>query len=150
MLDGTYEFMTMKAGEAFGESALVTDRPLQESTLCITNCHFAVLPKQKYEEILKKIEMKTREGWKNFFRSHPFFDNLTLVSLEKLFYLVELKFFKRNHPIFKEGEEVKGFYLIYNGEASQTKMVKNKIQKKISIGEYYRNKGNIEEGKFIL
>ena len=28
-------------------------------------------------------------------------------------------------------------------------MVKKKIQKKIDIGEYYRNKGNIEESKFI-
>ena len=150
ILEGTYEFMKMKAGEAFGESSLVYDRPLRESTLCITNCHFAILTKQKFEEILKKIELKTRDGWKNFFKNHPFFDDLTLVSLEKLFYLVELKFFTRNHPIFKEGDEVKGFYLIYSGEVSLTKTVKTKIQKKIDIKEYYKNKGNIEEGNFNL
>ena len=109
-----------------------------------------MLTKQKFEEILKKIEMKTRDGWKNFFKSHPFFDHLTLVTLEKLFYLVELKFFKRNHPIFKEGEEVKGFYLIYSGEVSSTKMIINKIHKKIDMEEYFKNKGNIEEGKLIL
>ena len=139
-LHGSYEFMKMKAGEAFGESALVHDSPLQESILCLTNCHFAVLTKQKYEELLKKIEMKTRDGWKHFFRSHPFFENLTLVSLEKLFYLIELKFFKRNQPIFKEGEEIKGFYLIYGGDASLTKMVKKKIHKKLNNESFFKNK----------
>ena len=146
MLWDSYEFMEMKVGDAFGESALIHDRPLQESILCMKNCHFAVLSKNKFEEILKRIEMKTRDGWKHFFKSHPLFDSLTLVSLEKLFYLVELKFFSRGQPIFKEGDEVKGFYLIYNGEVSINKIIRKKFHKKLDVGEYYKNKKNYEEG----
>lgn len=88
--------------------------------------------------------MKTRQGWKIFFKSHFIFEDLTLVSLEKLFYLVELKFYNRNQVIFKEGDEVRGFYLIYNGEASLTKKVTQKY-KKMNIGKYYKDSSNILE-----
>lgn len=71
--------------------------------------------------------MKTKSGWKTFFRAHPIFDSLTLVTLEKLFYLIELKIFQRNQTIFKEGDEVKGFYLVYKGEVGFTKTVSGKV-----------------------
>lgn len=117
----------MKAGEAFGETSLMHDKPLTESILCNTDAHFATLSKKKFEEILKTIEMKTKSGWKAFFRTHPIFDTLTLVTLEKLFYLIELKIFQRNQTIFKEGDEVKGFYLVYKGEVGLTKIVSGKV-----------------------
>ncbi len=92
--------------------------------------------------------MKTRDGWKKFFRSHPIFQNLTLVSLEKLFYLVELKFYIRNQPIFKEGDEVKGFYVVYEGEVSLSKMVKKKIHQKLNVGKYFKNSPSVADSKF--
>lgn len=121
VLEGKYEFMKMKAGDAFGETALINDKPLAESILCMSECHFAVLSKNKFEETLLKIEQKTKGGWKKFFKVHPLFDSLTLVSLEKLFYLIELRILNRNQTIFKEGDEVNGFYLIYQGEVALSK-----------------------------
>lgn len=134
----------MKPGEGFGDTALLNDKPLTESILCRTDCHFATLSKVKYVEILKRIEMKTKSGWKQFFRSHPIFEKLTLVSLEKLFLVTELKMFTRNQTIFKEDDEVKGFYLVYEGEVSISKKVKTKLHEKLDINKFYENKNKLE------
>ena len=146
VLDNKYEFIKMKAGDAFGETALINDKPLGESVLCQTEWHFAVLSKRKFEETLMKIEQNTKEGWKKFFRTHPLFDSLTLVSLEKLFYLIELKLFTRNQKIFKEGDEVKGFYLIYRGEAWLSKRIEGNYTEKVNINNFMKLKNEINEG----
>ena len=136
----------MKAGDAFGETSLINDKPLGETILWQTECHFAVLSKKKFEDTLLAIEQNTKEGWKKFFRNHPLFDNLTLVSLEKLFYLIELKIFTRNQKIFKEGEEIKGFYLIYRGEACLTKRIEGNYTEKLNINNFIKLKNEMTEG----
>lgn len=145
ILADKYEFMKMKAGEAFGETSLINGKPPEESYLCTTECHFAVLSKKKFDETLLRIELKTKKGWKNFFKSHPIFEKLTLVSLEKLFYLIELKIFSRNQTIFREGEEVNGFYLIYQGDVSLTKKVEGKYKNDFDINKFI-NRTKQEEG----
>lgn len=106
-----------------------------------------MLSKRKFEETLLKIEQNTKEGWKKFFRTHPLFDSLTLVSLEKLFYLIELKIFTRNQKIFKEGDEIKGFYLIYSGEASLSKRIEGNYTEKLNINNFMKLKSEITEGE---
>jgi signal-transduction protein with cAMP-binding, CBS, and nucleotidyltransferase domain len=86
--------------------------------------------------------MKTKSGWKDFFRSHPLFDALTLVSLEKLFYLVELKIFARNQVVFREGDEVKGFYLVYQGEVALSKRLEGEIHEKLDLDKLRQMKKN--------
>lgn len=145
----SYEFTKMKPGEAFGQVALMHDKPHSESILCTSNCHFATLSKNKFDIILKRIEQKTKGGWKNFFKSHPIFDDLTLVSLQKLFYLIELKIYNRNQTIFKAGDEVKGFYLIYNGEISLSTKVESKIKEQLNINKFMKEKDKAKEGMII-
>ena len=96
-----------------------------------------------------KIEQNTKSNWKTFFRTHPIFDNLTLSSLEKLFYLVELKVYSRNQVIFKQGDEVNGFYLIYEGEVLKTKKVESNFNEKIDIGKFIQKKSELQEGKIL-
>lgn len=144
VLTKKYEFTKLKPGDSFGENALLYDRPLSESILWVSDCHFAVLSKNKFEQILKRIEMKTKSGWKNFFRNHPIFENLTLVSLEKLFQLVELKMYQRGQVIFKEQDEVKGFYLVYEGEVGISKVVTGKVHEKLDINKFIKQKNEME------
>ena len=147
LLQNKYEFMKMKTGDAFGETAIMQDKPLTESILCTTNCHFAVLSKHDFENTLMTIEMKTRQEWKSFFRSHHIFEKLTLASLEKLFYVVELNTYFRNQPIFKQGEEIKGFYLIYQGDVRKSKKIQDKYTEKLDINKFLTKKNIIEQGK---
>lgn len=95
-----------------------------------------MLSKDKFEETLYKIESKTRSDWKTFFRTHPVFQSLTLNSLEKLFKLIELKTYTRNQPIYKEGDEVTGFYLIFEGDIKKTKLVESEFKNNLDINKF--------------
>ena len=99
-LQDKYEFMKMKTGDAFGEVSLMQSKPNTESIVSTTNCHFAIMYKRDFERTLMRIEMKTKSDWKTFFRDHPVFNNLTVNSIEKLFYLIELKTYIRGQHIF--------------------------------------------------
>ena len=55
---------TYKSGDSFGELALLDNKPRAASIRCIENCHFAVLEKSNFQEILS---MKTKFSLLNDF-----------------------------------------------------------------------------------
>lgn len=57
-LHNKHEFTNLRSGDAFGDIPLVHNEPATDNVLCITNCHFAVLPEKKFKEILLNIERK--------------------------------------------------------------------------------------------
>ena len=113
--------MFLKPGDSFGENSLIKDWPATETIYWNADWHFLTLSKWKFNEILLKIEQKRHYNWKMFFKSNPVFDNLTLNSIEKLFYLTELIKFKKGETIFKQGDLAKGFYIVHDGVISITK-----------------------------
>ena len=50
--------MQLTLGKSFGELALINNKPRAATIKCLTDCHFAVISKNVYERILKKIEVK--------------------------------------------------------------------------------------------
>lgn len=46
---------TLGSGDAFGELALMENRPRAATIICKENCHFAVLEKTPFNRILSKI-----------------------------------------------------------------------------------------------
>ena len=47
---------TLNSGDAFGELALLENRPRAATIICKDNCHFAVLEKNHFNRILSKME----------------------------------------------------------------------------------------------
>jgi CRP-like cAMP-binding protein len=54
-------------GKAFGELALLTNKPRAATLKCLTDCHFAVISKNVYDRVLKKIEIKNQNQLVDFF-----------------------------------------------------------------------------------
>ena len=52
------EVVQLGMGKAFGELALINNKPRLATIKCVSDCHFAVISKNVYERILKKIEVK--------------------------------------------------------------------------------------------
>lgn len=52
------EVAELSDGATFGEVALINNSKRQASIICHTPCHFAVLDKKDYQDILKGVEKK--------------------------------------------------------------------------------------------
>jgi cAMP-dependent protein kinase regulator/cGMP-dependent protein kinase 2 len=81
----------LSMGQAFGELALITNNPRAATIKCLTDCHFAVISKNVYERILKKIEVKNQNKLVDFFQHLPFFKGWSRTALAKLKYVFNLK-----------------------------------------------------------
>ena len=60
-------------GMSFGELALIKDQPRAASILCNTDCHFAVLSKEDYMNIIGKVEAKKLDKFIDFLQEIPMF-----------------------------------------------------------------------------
>lgn len=46
----------MRAGDSFGEYALITNKPRSATVKCTENTHFAVLEKQDYQKVYGRLQ----------------------------------------------------------------------------------------------
>ena len=53
------ELQKLGSGKSFGEKALITNSLRAATVICSKNCHFAVMSKNDYDKVLRKIELKT-------------------------------------------------------------------------------------------
>jgi CRP-like cAMP-binding protein len=81
----------LTTGKAFGELALINNRPRAATIKCLTDCHFAVIQKDDYDSLLKKIEIKKEKRLVDFLESLPFFSNQSRVALVRLKYIMQQK-----------------------------------------------------------
>ena len=52
----------------------------------------------------------------SFLQKFLFFESLSVIKLQKLFYLLERRTHTRNHVLFKQGDSIDGIYFIQEGE----------------------------------
>lgn len=78
------ETSVLRNGKAFGELALIKNKPRAATIKCIDDCHFAVMSKADYEKVLQKIEQKNMNKIIEFLHQLPFFKVWTRTSLGKL------------------------------------------------------------------
>jgi CRP-like cAMP-binding protein len=55
------EVNVMKAGQSFGELALITEQPRNATVYCKTECHFLVLDKDDYTQIIGRFDTDVLE-----------------------------------------------------------------------------------------
>lgn len=103
-------------GDAFGELALITNKPRAAAIYCACDSHFAVLDKADYTRILAKIhELKITQKV-NFLQTLPLFSTWTRTALQKLTYFFHEKTYIRKQIIYQSGDAVSELLLIKEGE----------------------------------
>ena len=50
------EVVRLTDGQAFGELALINDKPRAATVMCLTQCYFATISREQYDKALNKIE----------------------------------------------------------------------------------------------
>lgn len=111
-------------GKAFGELALITNKPRAATLKCLTNCHFAVISKNVYDRVLKKIGVKNQNQLVDFFHHLPFFAGWSRTALARLKYNFNLEEYTSGQTVVREGQDLADkILLIRSGEFQVLKSV---------------------------
>lgn len=116
----------LTTGMSFGELALIKDQARAASILCNTNCHFAVLCKEDYMNIIGKIQARKLDDFIEFLHNIPMLKNWTKKNLEVLTYHFKTVSYKRKQVVFQCNSTPQFVYIVKNGEFEIMKKVVNK------------------------
>lgn len=115
------EVVKLSMGKAFGELALINNKPRAATIKCVTDCHFAVISKIDYDLLLKRIEVKKEKRLVDFLESLPCFSNQSRIALVKLKFLLQPKDYIRGQEVVKEDDPTDKVFIIKTGEFSVLK-----------------------------
>ena len=106
----------LNAGEAFGELALLNNKPRLASIIShSTNTILAVLNKKDFTEILKEKEEEKLLKEMGFFVKLPFFNGWNFNLVKHLYLNVFRVKYKKGDFVFQEGLEPNAVFIITEG-----------------------------------
>lgn len=119
------EVSQISAGGAFGELSVIETqlKPRTATIICKEDCHFAVLDKNSYRQILGLSEKKKIDIQLDFLAGLPIFSGWSRHSLKPMIYLFEKIKYNKGSVIYKEGDMDSNLYVIRSGEVKFTKNI---------------------------
>ena len=106
------EILTLGPGKSFGELALIKSANRSARIVWVEDWKFAVLNKDLYQNVLRKIDEQNKEDKINFLKQIPFLAHWSKNALGKLYYAIEVVPCIRGQKIIKEGDPAEYIYLI--------------------------------------
>jgi CRP-like cAMP-binding protein len=132
------ESTVLLSGCAFGEFALVKNRPRTATIICAEDSHFAILSKKDFVRILGNFTNKRFDEMTEFLKKLPIFNGWSMNSLVRLSYLFKISKLKRNQRLFREGDPADCVFIVKSGEFELTKEIMIKSSPHIVIGKIGR------------
>ena len=125
------EKLTLNENNIFGMLDIIYERKRKLSCFCITDCTYLSIEKEFFKKFMEEKVNKTEAERKTFLvRFFNSFITIPLIKLERFITNhTEILFFGKNDIIFREGDDNKCLYIIFNGEAN--------LMKNISKGEFF-------------
>lgn len=132
------ESTVLLSGCAFGEFALLKNRPRTATIVCAEDSHFAILSKKDFVRILGNFTNKRFDEMTEFLKKLPIFNGWSMNSLVRLSYLFKIIKFKRNQRLFREGDPADSVFIVKSGEFELTKEIIINSSPHIVIGKIGR------------
>ena len=103
-------------GAGFGELALMSSVKRMASVRTIVDSCLAILTRRDFSVVMRRAQKRKIADQVGFLKKFPFFQELSQIKLQKLFYLLEKRRHTKNSVIFKQGDSIDGIYFIGEGE----------------------------------
>lgn len=126
---------SLKAGESFGELALIHDTPRTATVKSIINSSFWTLDRQTFRKILEDLNVKNYQENKTFIDSVPLFSILTEHQKECLLNCLTSFTYVSGDKIVNEGDSGDLLFIIKQGTVSCTQ--KGKEVRRMEKGDYF-------------
>lgn len=131
---------TYKAGDSFGELAIMYNAPRAATCRVATEATLWALDRVSFKVIVVAAAMQKRETYKTFLSQVPILESLTEMEILTLADSLAEEKYENSTTICTQGEEGNYFYIIKEGEATcyQTDASGNeKVVAKLSAGNYF-------------
>jgi CRP-like cAMP-binding protein len=115
---------TASSGAAFGELALLQDRPRAATVICEADSSLGVICKNDYDLIIGRYDQQILQTKVDFLRSLPIFKEWRRYNLAKLTYYMESEQFTKHKVVFKENEPATSVFIVKEGEFKLIKTLK--------------------------
>lgn len=131
---------TYKAGDSFGELALMYNTPRAATCRAQTDCVLWTLDRVSFKVIIVSASMQKRELFESFLKQVPILESLTEMEIMTLAdSLVEEKY-TDDQKICSQGESGDFFYIIKSGSATCTQTDstgEEKVVANLKVGDYF-------------
>ena len=112
-----------KAGESFGELALLYNAPRAATIRAKTDCTCWALDRECFNNIVKDAAMKKREKYENTLKKVEILESVDPYELGQICDALKAVIFKKGEYIIKQGEKGDIFYILDEGQAHAEKVL---------------------------
>jgi CRP-like cAMP-binding protein len=149
--DAMYEDQILKAGDWFGERALMTGEPRAANVTAMVDTQAFAVNRETFENAIGSLEsILGLESKKRFIRSVPIFQKSQLLSVEyeQLVAMVEEKKYRKGTPLMEAGKTAKeNLYIVKEGKLMVTTGSGDIFF--LGSGDYYGDKAVKAQDEFI-
>jgi len=129
-----------KAGDAFGELALLYNCPRAASVVAQDKSILWQLDRESFNHIVKDAVSKRRQLYEDFLKSVPFLQSLEAYERNSMCDVLSPENFKSGEIMMTQGDAGDKFYLLVEGEAVASKMYSGSAAQDVmdyKVGDYF-------------
>jgi CRP-like cAMP-binding protein len=135
---GFFTIAALSDGHAFGELALIQQKPRMATVRASQKSHIMILTKEAFEVVIGKMEKRILNDKINFLRSIPVFALLTKNSIAKITCSLSKKIVPKDMYLYKENDPAKSVFIVINGELEVTKTITYKTEVVENVGNIFK------------
>ncbi|CAK65259.1 unnamed protein product (macronuclear) [Paramecium tetraurelia] len=130
-------------GQSFGEMSLIHNRPREFTAVALQPCHFAMIRRQYFKDVVRIGQEKSSVKEMGFFANLEIFEGWNVNSIYQIYKMLEQRSYRMGDVVYLSGESVNKIYLIKEGAVDlQQVFIEEKEELEIrSVSPYMKQRG---------